>query len=340
MFRLWVPRVIGGDELDPVSTLPIIEALARADGSAAWTVMVAAQCAAWYPYLDQDVVSSTFGPDDILTGTLTPLRARPVAGGYRVSGRAAFASGCRHATWLFGNGLVTEGDAPRPTADSTPERRWMFFRAADCTIHDTWYTTGLRGTGSEDYEVTDVFVPDTLASAPLPIDRSTRWGGPLYQGPFLWTMRGALALGIARYALDALAELAVTRKPLRSQAILRDTPRAQEAVGRAEAAVAAARAYLYGAVTTVWDRLVQGQPLSDQEQVLMPLATAHTITACAEAVESMYRLGGGAAIYATSPLERCFRDINTLMADQSAAPWVVETAGRVYLGHPLPAGTF
>ena len=90
----------------------------------------------------------------------------------------------------------------------------------------------------------------------------------------------------------------------------------------------------------MWDRLVQGQPLSDRERVLMPLATVHTITACAEAVESMYRLGGGSAIYATSPLEPCFRDINTLTADQSAAPWVVETAGRVYVGHALPPGTF
>jgi alkylation response protein AidB-like acyl-CoA dehydrogenase len=340
LFRLWLPAEIGGDALDPASTLPVIEMLAQADASVAWCVMVAAQCAAWLPYLEQDLVKNTFGPDDILAGTLSPMCARPVAGGYCVSGRASFASGCRHATWIFGNGVVTDGDAPRLKADGTPERRWLFFRAADCTIIDTWHTLGMRGTGSEDYAVTDLFVPDTLASSPLPIDRGSVWGGPLYQASFLWTMRAALALGIARHALDTLVELASTRKPLRSQVVLRDMPQAQAAVGRAEAAVAAARAFLYSAVATIWERIIQGQPLADRDRVLMPQATVHTVTTCAEVVESMYRLGGGAAIYTTSPLERCFRDVNTLMADQSAAMWVPEAAGRVYLGHPLPDGTF
>lgn len=341
LFRLWLPREIGGDELAPTETLPIIEALAEVDASVAWAVTVAAQCAAWLPYLDKDVVMRTFGPDDIIAGTHTPMRAVPVAGGYRVTGRGRFASGCRYATWIWGQGVVREhaDGGPRLTRDGVPERRWMFVRAADCSIQDTWYTTGMRGTGSEDYEVVDAFVADALASAPLPLDRSTLWGGPLYRATFVPTMRGALALGIARHALDTLIDLAATRRPLRSQTVLRDTPRAQEAVARAEAAVAAARAFLYNAVTTVWERMLQGAPLTDRAHVQMPLAAFHAITTCAEVVETMYRLGGGEAIYASSPLERCFRDINTLMADQPAAPHVAESAGRLYLGLPLPPGT-
>jgi alkylation response protein AidB-like acyl-CoA dehydrogenase len=339
LFRLWLPALIGGYELDPIRMLPIIETLAEADASIAWSVMVAAQTATFLPFLDRDVAAATFSRDDILAGTLTPLRAVPVADGFRVSGRAPFASGCTHASWVFGLCRVIPDRSP-VGADDPPEMRWLFFRAGACRVLDTWYTTGMRGTGSFDYEVEDVFVPNLLASAPMPIDRRERWGGPLYQTEFLWTLRGALALGIARHALDTLIELAAQRKPLHEDRVLRELPRAQGALARSEAEVAAARAYLYTSVRDIWETLIEGRRLSDEQMVRLPLAAAHTIHVCTEVVEAMYRLGGGAAIYATSPLERCFRDINTLMADQAAAPWVFEAAGKIYFGLKLQRDVF
>jgi alkylation response protein AidB-like acyl-CoA dehydrogenase len=339
LFRLWLPALIGGDELDPMQTLPIIELLAEADGSVAWNVMVAAQAATFLPFLDRDFVASTFSRDDIFAGTLVPLRAVSVDGGYRVSGRAPFASGCTHATWIFGLSRVSGSSQPIVEEDQ-PEMRWLFFPAAECRVLDTWYTTGLRGTGSFDYEVQEVFVPRVLASGPLPIDRRANWGGPLHQAPFLFTLRGALALGIARHAIDTLIELAANRTPQREKAVLRELARAQADLARSMAAVDAARLYLRESVREVWEAVTNGAELSDRQLVQMPLATAYTIRTCAEAIETMYRLGGGASIYASNALDRCFRDINTLMADQAAAPWVVEAAGKVLFGLGLAAGTF
>jgi alkylation response protein AidB-like acyl-CoA dehydrogenase len=340
LFRMCLPACIGGDDLDPMRALDVIEELATADGSVAWAVMVASQAALFLNFWEQDTVTATFTGDDIFAGTLGRMQAVPVDGGYRVSGQAAFASGSTHATWISGIFQVMDGDQPRAREDGSPEIRWMLIPASACTILDTWHTTGLRGTGSFDWQVRDVFVADALATEPFPIDRFPRWGGPSMKGPFVWPMRGALALGMARHAIDALCELAATRKPRPAQVLLRELPRAQDAVARAEAEVAAARLYLYDTVSRCYETLRAGLRLSERERASMPLATVHTVTACLHAIESMYRLGGGHTIYESNPIERCFRDINTLMADQSAAPWAMEAAGRVFLGLELPPGVF
>jgi alkylation response protein AidB-like acyl-CoA dehydrogenase len=132
--------------------------------------------------------------------------------------------------------------------------------------------------------------------------------------------------------------MAATRKPLRAEQLLCDLPRAQAALARSEAAISAARGYLHSSVLETWRTLVEGRALSDEQTVRLALAAAYTVATCADVVETMYRLGGGAAIYARNPLDRCFRDINTLMADQSAAPWIYEVAGSVYFGRELPVG--
>jgi alkylation response protein AidB-like acyl-CoA dehydrogenase len=300
--------------------------------------MVAAQAAWIIPSLDQDVVAGTFARDDVLAGSLGPGRAVEVDGGYRASGRFPFASGCTHATWIAGDCLIMDGAQARTLPDGRPERRRLFFRAADCDILDTWYTTGLRGTGSHDYKVTDVFVPHVLTAGPMPIDPRRQWGGPLYRAQFVWPMRGAEALGIARHAKDAFTELAATKKPFGVSELLRDLPRVQAAVARAEAAYASARAYLYDTVAEMWDAAVQDRERPAELAMRRQLATAYTAEICLQVAESMYRLAGGTAIYTSSPLERCFRDINTLMADMAVAPRLFEAAGRVYLGVDPPAG--
>jgi alkylation response protein AidB-like acyl-CoA dehydrogenase len=330
LFRMWLPKVIGGDELDPLSTMRVIEEVARADGSTGWCVMVAAQCAWGLPSLDQDTVAGVFNRDDIFASSISPGTAVAVDGGYRATGRWTFASGCRHATWIWGTCRIVEGEQVRQLPDGTPETRNLFFRAADCQILDTWHTTGLRGTGSHDFAVTDVFVPSALATPGRfsdPLTMRQRWGGPLYRAFFVWPMRGAQALGIARHAIDELIELAATKKPFGANEVLRNLPRAQDAVARAEAALASVRAYLYETVAGIWDAVLDGREQTAEQRVRMPLATAYTAETCAQVVESMYRLAGGTAIYTSSPLERCFRDVNTLMADQAVAPRLFEAAG-------------
>lgn len=341
LFRLWLPHVTGGDELDPLSTMRVVEAIARADGSVGWCVMVANQGALLLPYFDQDVVAHMLSRDDILAGSLAGGMAVPVDGGYRVTGRWSFASGCTHATWLSGICQVVDGEAPGDGDNGAPERRFFLFRAADCEIFDTWHTLGLSGTGSHDFAVTDLFVPSALASIPNPAanpeTRRQRWGGPLYRGPFIWPVRGAQGLGIARHALDIFVELAATKKPFGVAEVLRDLPRVQAAVARAEAGLASVRGYLYDTVASVWEEVVvdRGQPA--EHLVRVQLATAYTAEMCRKVVESMFRLAGAAAIYDVSPLQRCFRDMNTLMADQAVAPRLFEAAGRAYLYDELTA---
>ena len=335
LFRLWLPRDIGGDELDPLTAMRVVEAVARLDGSVGWCVMVAAQCCLALPRFDRDLVVATFTADHVFAGTLAGGRATVVDGGYRATGRWAFASGCAHATWFHGICDIVDGDQPVLQPDGTPERRLLCFRASDCEILDTWHALGLRGTGSHDYTVTGVFVSAGLASKPLPVapggPRLTRWGGPLYRGPFVWPVRGAQALGIARHAVDVLIELAATKKPFGVPELLRDLPRVRAAVARAEAGLASVRGYLYHTVAGVWEDVVQDQGRPAEHLVRIQLATAYTAEVCREVVESMYRLAGAAAIYDASPLQRGFRDINTLMADQAVAPRLFETAGRAYL---------
>src|SRR5262249_26068725 len=159
---------IGGDALDPLSTMRIVEILAEADGSVGWCVMVAAQAAWSIPDIDEAIVGEIFTSDDIFAGTISPGSAVPVEGGYRVTGRSQFASGCTHATWLFNDFAILDGEQPRLLPDGTPELRRIFIPSTECEILDTWHTTGLRGSGSHDYVVTDLFVPLERVSAPLP----------------------------------------------------------------------------------------------------------------------------------------------------------------------------
>jgi alkylation response protein AidB-like acyl-CoA dehydrogenase len=339
LFHLWLPRVVGGDELDPLSVMRVVEAVARTDGSVGWCVMIANQGALGLPYFDEEVVRRTFTRDDILAGSLAGGTAVPVDGGYRVTGRWSFASGCTHATWLSGLCRIVDGEMAGGGGDAVPEQRIFAFRAADCQILDTWRTLGLAGTGSHDFVVTDLFVPSALVSIPNPFanpeTRRQRWGGPLYKGPFIWPVRGAQALGIARHATDILIELAATKKPFGVPELLRDLPRVQAAVARAEAGLASVRGYLYDTVTTIWEDVLQDQGRPAVHLVRVQLATAYTAEVCREMVENMYRLAGAAAIYDASPLQRCFRDMNTLMADQAVAPRLFEIAGRAYLNAEL-----
>jgi indole-3-acetate monooxygenase len=336
LFRAWMPRELGGETLEPVGMMRVVEELAQADGSAGWAVMVAAQCATFIPQLDLKDAQAVFSADDILAGT-AGITGRGTAvqegDGYRANGRFAFASGCTHASWLVATFTIMEGGQPRTTSDGRPEFRMMFMPPGDCQILDTWYTTGMRGSGSNHFEVRDVFVPAIRVSPQNPITDGThvRWGGPIYGGPFAFTMRGALALGLARHAMDELELIAATKKPAAVADTLRDLSRVQSEVARVEAAYAAARGYLYQTVEEQWEQLNAGNENTPEMLTLNRLATAYTVETCVDIVTKMFRLGGGTAIYETSSLDRCFRDANTLLADQAASPRVVEAAGRLFL---------
>jgi alkylation response protein AidB-like acyl-CoA dehydrogenase len=281
---------------------------------------------------------------DLLVATgaaaTTTGEARRVPGGYRVSGRFPFVSGCHHSEWAWLGCTVSVDGAKRFDGNGVPETRQCFLQLSQCEILDTWYATGLRGTGSNDLVVRDVFVPEehtfSFQDAQL-VKRS----GPLYAFPFMFIAKGpGTALGIARHAIDILTETAAG-KPARRYTlgervelpkVLRDDVYVQDAVGRAETLLTSARAHVFGVVGDLWASLLDGRQPTDRQLALFTTLYPHSVGVCVEAVQLIYKAAGGGAVYQKGPLDRCLRDILTANQHVVATVRTYEMAGRLLLG--------
>jgi alkylation response protein AidB-like acyl-CoA dehydrogenase len=268
-------------------------------------------------------------PIGLVAGAGAPTgTARPVDGGYLLSGRWQFGSGSPHACW-FVPGYALEGETPRFGP-------MMLLPAKDVEIIDTWSVGGMRGTGSHDFAVHERFVPAayTMNTADdLPLHP-----GPLYRLPVLLTLcstLGPLALGMARGAIDGFVELMATKVDRFTGTALRERLTVQERVAQAEAAVRSARAFLYEMVHEVWGTIEQGTPLTERQLALFRLANMHAVASGAQAVDLVYHAAGTSAIFTTNPLERFFRDVHVATQHRCASPEERYQAGRVLLGLPL-----
>src|SRR5207249_6925283 len=305
VFRMCVPRSCAGGEADPATMVRVLETIARADGSAGWSAMIGATSGVASAYLPLDAACEIYGPPDAISGgAFAPQgRAIPVTGGYRVTGRWAFASGCEHCTWLMGGCVVTD-DAP---ARGLPASRLMLFPAPTARIIDTWTVAGLRGTGSHDIAVDDAFVP-AAHSFSLVSDRPLH-EGPLYAFPVFGLLAlgiASVALGIARAAIDELVRLAGTKTPTGSRRLLAERPIVQAELAQAEAILAAARAFVFDTVGEAWERACGEGAIDLRQRARLRLAATHAAISAARAVDLMYNAGGGSVVYATSPLQRHF----------------------------------
>ena len=336
LFRMWLPASLGGLESDPATFLEVVEAVARVDGSAGWCLMIGASYGLFAGYLGEEVAGEIYGrhpPTAIVGGTLSPNGAAVATdGGYRVSGRWSFASGIQHCSWLIGSCVVYDGDSPRRGADGFPENRILFFPAEAAEIIDTWHVGGLRGTGSHDYAVSDLFVSRERsfdAAAPQP-----RQPGPLYRFPItlLTFSVGAALLGMARGAIDAVMDLAVARTPSAPSPSLGERAAIQADVARAEALVRSARSFLLDAAGDIWRTLGAGDEAPDAQRTLLRLASAHATTSAVQAVDLMYAAAGAGAISETSPLVRCSREVHVAAEHLAVAPAYFERCGRALLG--------
>jgi indole-3-acetate monooxygenase len=257
----------------------------------------------------------------------------PVDGGYVVSGRWRFGSGCRECDWMVGSCHVFQGDQPRLAPDGAPELRRVVVPAAECTVVDTWDVIGLRGTGSHDWTVTDLFVPERRTQY---FDtRWTQWPGTLYalpldafQGPHF----SPIATGIARAGLDALAELAGGKTPRQTPGLLREQAQVQEWVGRAEALLGAAQAYRAAVSADVWETVAAGRPVTLEQQARCRLAACHAADGALQAMDLMYRAGGTTSIERNHRLARCWRDVHVVGQTFQVLPEFYMLAGRAFLG--------
>ena len=342
VFGMTMPRAWGGAELDPLSQLRIIEALSVADASVGWCVMIGCDSGYFSGFLDQQVAREMYPDLDAITGSALTLtgRAVRVKGGYRVSGRWPFSSGCQHSAWLVGGCLVYDGDQLRLRPNGVPETRQCYLPAEAVSILDTWYTTGLRGSGSHDFTVNDCFVPEerTFSYQELKFYRS----GTLYRFPMnILFKAGGVPLGVARAALDALIEAG--HRPSRLMAVggkaatprtLRDEEFVQDAVGRAAAILGAARAYLFSTIGDIWQTLEAGREVSLRQRVDFQLVHTQVFAMCTEAVELIYKARDGSAVYTSNVLNRCLRDIVTMNQHVVNSLRVYATGGRLLLGLP------
>jgi indole-3-acetate monooxygenase len=335
IFRMLVPRSLGGGEVDPVTQMEVLEAISRGDGSVGWVTAIASGSAWTLAFLRPEVAAEILDdPHAIVAGSLAqPQGARAVAvdGGYRLTGRWSYGSGSLHASWLVSRSLVFDGDRPRTDSGGGPATRVLVFPQADATILDTWHVAGLNGTGSHDYTVADLFVPEErtfeLTGEPPYHD------GPLYKGRFFLLAHGAHGLGIARAAVDTLTEL-VRSKPQSGAGLdvyVRDRPYVQTAVAQAEALVRGARAYLWEATRQVWDEACSTGTLSVESRALARLANSAAFESAVRAVDLAYTVGGGTSVYRSSPLQRYFRDMHTASQHSVVSPGSFELIGNALL---------
>jgi alkylation response protein AidB-like acyl-CoA dehydrogenase len=337
LFRMFIPTELGGLETDLLTAARVVEAVATADGAAGWNLMIGSTYGLMAALLPQATAREVYGPPDaVAAGALRPTgTARVVDGGYVVDGSWAYASGIQHATYWNAGCFVMEGASRRKTEDGAPEVRMVFFPPQDGELIDTWDVGGLRGTGSHDYAVKDLFVP---AARTMTLDDRPWASGPLYRVPIqalLDTSMAAVGLGIGRAAIDAFAELATAKtssagssKPVAERAM------SQTNVARAEAALLSARSFLYDTVGGVWADVLAGRTPDARQLAIARLARVNAYAAGAQAVDLVYEAGGGSSIYAVSPLERCLRDIRTASQHVSMATANYEVVGRVLLGLP------
>jgi indole-3-acetate monooxygenase len=339
-FSLWLSRAFGGPELSFAEYARTIEALSCADGSAGWCAMVATVFSRLSGYLADDAACEIFGDGrGILAGSVNPTgRAVAVPGGFRVSGHWNYGSFIHHSHWTVGNSIVLDGDTVRRDGDGAPDIRFMIMPTSAVEIVDNWHVSGLRGTGSCDFRVHDLFVPEehTLSAfAAKPVQPGT-----LYATPLITIFAASIpcvSIGIARAAIDAFVELAETKTPMGSTSRLRDKAIAQADLGRAEAILRSGRAFLFESVEEIWNHVAMGKTPTLRQRAIVRLAAAKAAEASVQAVDLLFNAAGGTALFESNPIGRCFRDVHATTQHIGTNASNYELAGRVLLG--LDPGT-
>ncbi len=332
VFGMAMPRAMGGPEADPMTQLEVIEELSTADGSVGWVAMIGSDGGYYAAHLAEAAREEIYADRNAVTAsTLVPRgRARRVEGGYRVTGQWAFGSASLHADWFVGGCLVCDDDGPVQTEAGHPVVRMTFFPRSDCLVHDNWRTTGLAGSGSNDWGVDDVFVPEARSFS---LFEPPRFDGPAYAYPwFIVANAPGVSLGIARASIDTLCELAAQKVVMPGGHRLQDDLLIQTAVGRAEAELGAARSYIYDATAAIFDTVAAGDEATLAQRATYRLAGINAFRAAKSVVGRMYEAGGGSALYSRSRLDRQWRDISTITQHAFANERVYGEGGRALMG--------
>ncbi len=340
MARMLLPIVYGGDEIEPGQYLCALEEISRHDASVGWNLFVANSSALITPFLTPAVAHKIYeDPCAVMSwGPPDSQKAKVVDGGYIVSGKWHFASGCRQATWMGAHCMVEESDGTiRLNTAGNPSIISFLFPVKDVSLLDTWDTIGLRGTASDSYEVRDLLVTESFTgSREKPETRQVP--GPLYwftqQGLYAVGVAG-VALGTAHAMLKAYKELTIKKTP-RGQARLADQASVRALVAQSEAVLGAAKAYLLDVLAELYAAADEHGVMGIPDRARVRLATTHAIVGSVGVADRIHKAAGVSAIFSGSgPFERRFRDIHTLSQQIQSRDAHFEAVGQVMLGdHP------
>jgi indole-3-acetate monooxygenase len=336
-FRLLLPRSLGGAELPPAAYVRVIEEIAKHDASTAWCLGQACGCSMTAAYLSPQVAREIFGgPRGIVAwGPPGPAEARIAPGGYRLSGTWSFASGSHHATWLGAHvAVLGEDGSPWLRRDGSPIFRTLLFPKTSVAMEDTWHVIGLRGTGSDTYQVDNLFIPEDHAvergAETKPCEPGLLYAfssSNIYSAGF-----AGVALGIARGVAEAFIDLARDKIPRGAKRTLRDNNVIHAQVAQSEAKISAARAFLLRSLNEIWYEAGRSGRLSLDHHMTIRLASTWAIHQAREAVDTLYHAAGATAIFEDNPFERRFRDIHTVVQQYQGRQTHFETVGQVLLG--------
>ncbi len=334
LFQMSVPREYGGDELDFVESMRVMEELAVADGSAAWNVMIGSGNGRAAAALRPETAHEVFDDPRTVCAAALPIGGEGVKieGGYILTGRWPYCSGCQQSSWFMPGFLVKDGEHARRLPDGRVETLVGVLPRADWTIEENWNTSGMRGTGSHDIVIKGAFVPEartySLVSAPRMARSLYRMAAFSTLGPGV----AAVCLGIARHAVDAYVELAQTKRHSVNNTLLRESPVAQVRVSEAEAALLSGRAFFYEAIGTVWQAALDGRAATLRERALLRMACVNAAQSATKATDLMFDGAGSQATQASFPLERCWRDVHTAASHVTLNISNYESTGRVLFG--------
>jgi alkylation response protein AidB-like acyl-CoA dehydrogenase len=328
LMRMCVPRRYGGPEVDPVSMCEAIAHLAHADGATGWCAMIASTTSSMAAYLPEDGATEIYGDPAVVTGGVFAPNGRGTVvvrdghEGVEVSGRWAWGSGTQHCAWILGGATCDDGGF-----------RLCWFPRSDVDFIDTWYTGGMRGSGSLDYTVDGAFAPfhrtmQPGVTAPV-VD------GALARFPNFTLLAAGVAsvgLGIGRRALDELSELAGAKTPQFSSRTLAQSAFTHIEFARAEARLRSAQAFLHDELASAWASLDAGVDVTLEQRIGIRLAATNAAAAGVVAADAAYTLAGGTAVYDTSVLGRCMRDAHVVTQHIQTAPKLDEKIGRLLLG--------
>jgi alkylation response protein AidB-like acyl-CoA dehydrogenase len=335
LFHLALPRTLGCPEMDLPSYIEVIEEIGRADASTGWVTNQVAIFATYAARMPTAAARAIWidPPRSVVANTpLASAQAVVVPGGYRVTGRQGFSTGCRHASWLAAHATVIQDGRPR-LDEGQPEMRYCFVPRAQAELLDTWQVRGMRGTGTHHFAVNDVFVPEerSVRSVTAPLVEP----GPLYRLPRTLVFASgdaAVAFGTARACLAEFTELATTKTPRAMDALLRDQAMVQHDVGRAEARLRSGRAFLFEAVREIWRAVVTTGEVTLDQRANLRLATTHGIRLAVEVVDLVYNMAGATAAYESSLIQRHFQDVHVMSQHLQARLAHYDLVGRHWLG--------